>query len=171
MAAEQDRYEGKFGLTDSTITSAKQKAQNFASNLPKGSGAEQDRLSSHFSYPSSTWLGSDAKAKFQKLASTPGIGAEQDRYDSHFGLDAGKVKSFKEAIFQSVSLQSVGGKEQDKWAGWFGLGYDGRTRLGRWREMRGVGAEQERYGRAFEGLGKEAGEKVREGIEEVKRRF
>lgn len=94
------------------------------------------------------------------------MGAEQDRYDSHFGLDAGKVKSLKEAMFQGVS-----GTEQDRYAGWFGLGYDGRTRLGRWREMRGVGAEQERYGRAFEGLGREAGEKVREGVEEVRRRF
>ncbi|KAE9971874.1 hypothetical protein BLS_004283 [Venturia inaequalis] len=114
MAAEQDRYEGKFGLNSSSIQSAKQKVQNFASNLPQGSGAEQDRLSSHFSYPPSTWLGSDAKAKLQKLASTPGVGAEQDRYDSHFGLDAGKVKSFKEAMFQSVS-----GAEQDR------VGHDG----------------------------------------------
>ncbi|QDS70691.1 hypothetical protein FKW77_001512 [Venturia effusa] len=152
MAAEQDRYEGKFGLNNSTVESAKSKAQNFASSLPQGSGAEQDRLSSHFSYPPSAWLGSDAKAKFQRLASTQGVGAEQDRYDSHFGLDAGKVKSIKEAMFQSVS-----GAEQD--------------RLSRWKAMRGVGAEQERYGRAFEGLGREAGEKMREGIDEVKRRF
>ncbi|TID26919.1 hypothetical protein E6O75_ATG01412 [Venturia nashicola] len=166
MAAEQDRYEGKFGLNNSTIQSAKQKAHDFASNLPRGSGAEQDRHSSHFSYPSSAWLGSDAKAKFANLASTPGVGAEQDRYDSHFGLDAGQVKSFKKAVFQSLSSA-----EQDRYAGWFGLGYDGRTRLGRWRSMRGVGAEQERYGRAFEGVGREAGDKIREGVEEVRRRF
>jgi hypothetical protein len=166
MAAEQDRYEGKFGLKASTIQSAKNSASNFASQLPKGSGAEQDRYSTHFNHPAGTFLGSDGKAKLQKLAGTKGIGAEQDRYDSHFGLDAGQVKSIKEAMFQSVS-----GAEQDRYAGWFGLGADGRARLARWKEMRGVGAEQDRYGRAFEGIGKEAGGKVREGIEEVKRRF
>lgn len=68
-------------------------------------------------------------------------------------------------------FQGVSGAEQDRYAGWFGLGADGRARLGRWKEMKGVGAEQDRYGRAFEGIGKQAGEKVRGGIEEVKRRF
>jgi hypothetical protein len=165
MAAEQDRYGAKFGLKESTIQHAKDRASDFAARLPHGSGAEQDRYASHFSL-TDAFLGSDGKAKVQKWASAQGVGAEQDRYDSHFGLDAGKVKSMREAMFQGVS-----GAEQDRYAGWFGLGADGRARLARWREMRGVGAEQDRYGRAFEGVGKEAGDKVREGIEEVKRKF
>ena len=88
MAAEQDRYGDKFGLNSKTLDNAKARASNFASQLPKGSGAEQDRYSTHFSL-SQSFLGSDGRAKLRTLASTPGVGAEQDRYDSHFGLDGG----------------------------------------------------------------------------------
>jgi len=127
--AEQDRYDGKFGLDRSTITSAKQKIQDATSSLKSTSGSEVDRYSNYFS-----GLGADG---LKRLAATKGVGAEQDRYASHFSLGSSVADKAADALTNDHLLQNA----------W--LGHDGKQRLLHLASKKGVGAEQERYGRGM----------------------
>jgi hypothetical protein len=72
-------------------------------------------------------------------SSTHISGAEQERYQAHFGL--GDPERVKEAANKMLNTQGAGA-EQDVYAGKFSLGYDGKERVRKLLDVKGVGAEQ-----------------------------